>query len=653
MSASAISGKVRFGVFEADLSSGELRKQGIKIKLHDQPFKVLAVLLECPGEVITREQICQRLWPADTFVDSEVGLNSAVMKLRDALGGSAENPRFIETLPRRGYRFIVPVEYLAGVPDTHRPNLPNVGRQQQGEDAAFAAGQPAKTVGESVQGNRTVATDKERIVIEPTAPASRQTSGRSVRGKVAVAVVVLAALAFGVWRRVRPTTGQYSIAVVPLQNLGPDPGNDYFSDGLTDEIINNLSLIDGLEVKSRTSSFTFKNKPRDIRAIGAQLGAKLILEGSVLRAGDKLRVNVQLFRVADDVPLWSGRYDRELKDVFEVQDEISESIVNELRLKLGQGQRRYNTNMDAYDLYLQARTLVNRNPGIDSEMIAQSIPLFQAAIAKDPNFAPAYAGIADAYAYLSATPRTLAPEIAYTKMRVACEKALQLDPLLAEAYACMGLVNSRDRNWEAAEKAFQRAIQLNHNLSRSREDFAIWVLTPLGRLNEAERELRTALELDPLSFRVLNWVDFVLLIANRDDEVLANSHRILSTDPDDFYARQLSGRAWVQKGNLDEGIATFEKLREGSESFLGYAYAKAGRRAEAERIAAQHRDWPWLQALVYAGLGDKDKAIEGLRNMATSKDPRSGIYLLFPEFALLRGDPRLNDIRKALGLPER
>lgn len=445
---------------------------------------------------------------------------------------------------------------------------------------------------------------------------------------------------------------QYSIAVLPLRNLSPEPDSDYFSDGLTDEIISNLSVIDGLEVKSRTSSFTFKDKPRDIHSVGAQLGAKLILEGSVLRAGDKLRVNVQLFRVTDDASLWSGRYDRELKDVFEVQDEISRSIVNQLRLNLGRGQRRYNTNLEAYDLYLRARSLVNGTPGYDAEEIAQSIPLFQAAIAKDPSFAPAYAGIADAYAYMSATPRTFNPETAYSEMRVACPKALQLDPLLAEAYACMGLIDSRDHNWGEAERAFRRSIELNPNLSRPREDFATWVLTPLGRLDESERELRTAIELDPLSLTAMNSLDFLLVIAGRYDEVLSNSRRILASDPENYAAKQLSARAWVQKGDLQEGIATLEKLGKGSPSFLGYAYAKAGRRTDAERIAAQYQDWPWVQALVYAGLGDKDKVLDGLREMAANKDPRSGFYPLYPEFAFLRGDPRLNEMRKELGLPE-
>ena len=643
MATPILSSRVRFGVFEVDLCAGELRKQGIKIKLHDQPLKLLVVLLERPGELVTREQICQRLWPADTFVDWEVGLNSAVKKLRDALGDSAENPRFIETLPRRGYRLIVPVipaEQLGGVPDF-----------QQKHEAAFPADQPGTPTGELAAGNGTVAVGQERIV--PAATTRTVKPGSRILDKVVVVVGLLAALGLGAWWRFGPTpVRQYTIAVLPLRNLSPEPGGDYFSDGLTDEIVSNLSVIDGLEVKSRTSSFTFKDKPRDIHAVGAQLGTKLILEGSVMRAGDKLRVNVQLFRVADDVPIWSARYDRELKDVFEVQDEISRSIVNELRLNLGRGQRRYNTNLEAYDLYLRAKSLLNRTLGWDSEEIAQSIPLFQAAIAKDPSFAPAYAGIADAYAYLSATPRTFNLETAYSEMRVACPKALQLDPLLAEAYACMGLIDSRDHNWGEAERAFRRAIELNPNLSRPREDFANWVLTPLGRLDESERQLRTAIELDPLSLTAMNSLDFLLVIAGRYDEVLSNSRRILASDPENYLAKQLSARAWVQKGDLQEGIATLEKLGEGSPSFLGYAYAKAGRRTDAERIAAQYQDWPWVQALLYAGLGDKDKALDGLRKMAANKDPRSGFYPLYPEFAFLRGDPRLNEIRKGLGLPE-
>jgi TolB-like protein/DNA-binding winged helix-turn-helix (wHTH) protein len=621
------SGRVHFGVFEADLRSGELRKQGIKIKLHDQPFQVLTMLLERPGEVITREQLHQRLWPADTFVDFDVGLNSAVKKLRDALGDSANTPRYVETLPRRGYRFIAPIEGtrvgIVAAQQEHRDRIPS----QHGDDGS---GQVGAVLNLSLR------------------PAGLKPRTRSWR-KAGITATVLAVLATASWWLVRPKSSPYTIAVLPFKNLSSEPDSDYFSDGLTDEIIRNLSLIDGLQVKSRTSSFAFKDKSRNIHEVGAQLGASLVLEGSILRSSDKLRINAQLIRVSDDVPLWSNRFDRALKDVFAIQDEISRSIVNELRLKLGSGQRRYNTDLEAYELYLRAEPLANLPPSDDTKLL-KSIQLFEEVIAKDPDFAPAYAGIAEAYANLSASPRSFSPDEAYTKMRVASEKALRLDPLLAEAHASMGLVYSRDRDWEAAERAFRRAIQLNPNLSRPHVDFATWVLFPLGRLEEALRELRTALELDPLSLNVQNSLNYLLISAGRYVEVLENCRRVLAVDPDDPFAQQLSGRALLQKGRLNEAIAMFEKQDSGP-GFLGYAYAKAGRRAEAEQVAAQYPDWPWVQALVYGGLGDKDRAFEGLEKMAAINDPRVAIYLSYPELALLRGDPRLRELRRKLGLP--
>src|SRR6266849_6159472 len=524
-------GRVRFGVFEVDLRSGELHKQGIKIKLHDQPFQVLAMLLEHPGELVTREQLHHKLWPADTFVDFDVGLNSAIKRLRDALGDSAEDPRFVETLPRRGYRLIAPVENVgSGLVAAQE------GRPSQPEDNA--------------SGKRVPVFDVSR---KPEA-LKRRTPWPWRR--IGIGAAVLAIVATGVWWLVRPKPGPNTIAVLPFKNLSSEPDSDYFSDGLTVEIIHNLSLIDGLEVKSEPSSFAFKGAPRKLREVGSQLGASFVLEGSVLRAGDKLRINAQLVRVLDDIPLWSGSFDRERKDVFEIQNEISRSIVNELRLKLGKGQRRYNTNLEAYDLYLKAETLAN----LHSSELPKSIQLFENVIAKDPDFAPAYAGIAVAYAHLSVNPRGFSPDVAYAKMRPAAERALQLDPLLGEAHASMGLVYSRDHSWEEGERAFRRAIQLNPNLSGPRVDFAVSVLFPLGRLEEAAQELRTALELDPLSLYVRNALDWVLISAGRNDEVLEGCPGVLGESRDAHvvsHLQNLCGRALLQKGKLNEAIAIF------------------------------------------------------------------------------------------------
>jgi TolB-like protein/DNA-binding winged helix-turn-helix (wHTH) protein/Tfp pilus assembly protein PilF len=600
--------KARFGAFEVDLRSGELSKHGIRLKLQDQPFRVLALLLEHSGDVVTREELRQRLWPADTFVDFDTGLNSAIKKLRDALNDKAEAPRYVETLPRRGYRLIVPVENV--------------------EVAAILDLPPR------------LAELKRRFL---------------TRRKAAMAAAVLAVLAIGSWWLFQKSPDTYTIAVLPFKNLSSEPDSDYFSDGLTDEVISNLSVIDGLQVKSRTSSFFFKDKPRNIHEVGAELGARLVLEGSVLRSGNKLRINAQLVRVSDDVPLWSNSFDRELKDVFAIQDEISRSIVNQLRLKLGRGQRRYNTNLEAYDLYLKAQTL-SQNQGLPegrAQMLA-GIGLFQQVIANDSAFAPAYAGLATAYGLLSVTPRSFSPDEAYTKMRAAAEKALQLDPLLAEAYASMGLVYSRDRNWRDSERAFRRSIELNASLSEPRRDFAMSVLFPLGRLGEAARELRKAVELDPLSWQLRDSLDHVLVSAGRYDEVLDNCRRILAENPNDNGAEQLFARALLQKGRLSEATAIFEKQDQagtGSPGFLGYAYAMAGRRAEAEKVAAKYPEWPWVHVFVYAGLGDKDRAFMALEKMAAIHDPRVGVYLTNPELALLRGDRRFTEFRQRLGMP--
>jgi TolB-like protein/DNA-binding winged helix-turn-helix (wHTH) protein len=656
MEAPAHARRIRFGPFEADLYSCELFKQGLKIKLQDQPFQVLAMLVQRPGEIVTRRELRLKLWPADTFVDFDVGLNNAIKRLRTALCDQAGTPRYVETLPRRGYRLIVPVENVEAAQDALARRAPPSGNGSQiaeaaipGTAAAYGQGLLARGADES-RGEATPAGDFPSRRSDPDAWP------RFLRLRtVAVAAAVLAGLAIGSWRMFRASPNNYTIAVLPFKNLNSEPGSDYFSDGLTDEIIGNLAVIDGLEVKSQTSSFFFKNKPENIHDVGAQLGAGLVLEGSVLRSGEKMRINARLVRVSDDVPLWSNSFDRELKDVFAIQDEISRSIVNELRLKLQRGQRRYNTNLDAYDLYLKAQSLT-RNQGLPEgrDQLIAGIGLFEQVVAKDPAFAPAYAGLASAYARLSVTPRSFSPGEAYAKMRDAAEQALRLDPLLAEAYAGNGLVYSRDHNWQESEKAFRRSIELNPNLSDSRTQYAMSALFPLGRLDEAVRELRKAVELDPLSEQTLDLLDHVLVSAGGFDEVLGNCRRILSTHPGDNAAEQLLARALLQKGRLNEATAIFEKQDRdgtGSPGFLGYAYAKQGRPADAEKVAARYPEWPWVHVFVYAGLADKDRTFAALRKMAAMHDPRVGGYLTYPELEVLQGDQRLGEFRQELGIP--
>ena len=431
-----------------------------------------------------------------------------------------------------------------------------------------------------------------------------------------------------------------SIAVLPLTNLSQDPANEYFTDGLTDEIIRDLSIIDGLAVRSQTSSFVFKGKPRNVREAGRQLQADYILEGSVLRSGQQLRINAQFVRVRDDFPLWSGRYDEELTDIFKIQDKISRGIVNSLRLKLGRGRRRYETSAEAYDLYLRDRSLL-RLPGQLPPGARRRLPIpFQDAIAKDPAFAPAYAGLAEAYAYLASILNAEPDDL--VKMRSAAERAIQLDPLLEEAHDALGVVYARDGRWSQSEASFRRAIELNPNSSVARLHFVRNLLWPLGRMDAAIQQLRAAEKADPLSQPLQFVYADVLLAAGRYEE--AAGHCQKSSD-----VTECQGRVLLAEGRIHDAIKSLGSAP--NTRYLGYAYGRAGRREEVEKLAAVSRG-ALQQVLIYAGLGDKDGTLNALDRMTELGPVRVGLTLAGPELGFLRGDPRVKALRKKAGLPE-
>ena len=467
---------------------------------------------------------------------------------------------------------------------------------------------------------------------------------------IVTSAIIALALGALLWWQIPYKSAPIAIAVLPLENLSHDPASDYFADGLTDELIRNLSLIEGLSPRSRTSSFAFKGKPRNVRQVGKDLEVDYIVEGSVLRIGKQLRIDAQLIRVRDDFPLWSGRYDRGLTDVFIIQDEISRGIVNSLRLKLGRGRRRYETSAAAYDLYLQARTMGIQH-GMTGEM--QSVSKFEEAIAKDPSFAPAYAGLAGAHLARSGTDLfDLADELA--KMQAAAEKALELDPLLAEAHGALAMVYARQAQWERSEKSFRHALELDPNDSVLSGNFALCLLFPLGRIQEAIRQLRIAVKNDPLAPRPRYILANALMAARRFDEAAAYCLSL----PDDFTGKyEWLGRVRLGQGRVQEAIQIFEnELQRGVDydlsfrGFLGYAYGRAGRRDEAEKMAAQSSE-PYGQALAFAGIGDKKRTIQALERMSVLGPVRLGRDLTYPEFDLVRGDPRLKVLRKKMGLP--
>jgi TolB-like protein len=480
--------------------------------------------------------------------------------------------------------------------------------------------------------------EEESQVTAPIPEVTRARPGARFWVALGLACLVIGLAAVGWW--IQHRRAPIAIAVLPLENTSHDPANDYFADGLTDELIRNLSIIDGLAVRSRTSSFGIKGRPRNIHDAGQQLQADYILEGSVLRAGQQLRIDVQLVRVHDDFPMWSGRFDRELTDVFAIQDEISLGVVNNLRLKLGRGRRRYETSVEAYDLYLRARALPDQR---SRDQAREAAGIYQQVIAKDALFAPGYAGLASAYAASSAQgfQDDHADELA--EMRAAAEKAIQLDPLLAEAHEALGMEYARDGQWAQAEKSFRLAISLDPSDSVAYCDLTIYVLLPLGQIDEALRQMQIAEKTDPLSPWVQNVLAWALLSTGRYEEAAGHCQKAATA------AADCLGRARLGQGRIDEAIQILAPV---NTRYLGYAYGRAGRREEAEKLAAAAAPNASTQALTFAGLGDKDRTLEALGRLASLGAVRVGRALNSPEFALLRGDPRVKALRKKVGLPE-
>jgi TolB-like protein len=466
-----------------------------------------------------------------------------------------------------------------------------------------------------------------------------------------LAGLVVAATALGSWWIVHKGA-PIPIAVLPLVNLSQNPADEYLADGLTSEIISGLAIIEGLAVRSQTSSFALKSKPRNVRDAARQLQADYIVEGSVLRDGQNLRINARLVRARDDIPIWSRIFEHKWTDVLSVQNEISRGIVNSLRLNLGRGRRRYETNEEAYDLYLHARASMARlSPGSD-----EVIGLFEKAIARDSSLAPAYAGLAAAYAWKSFS-KSGDPnrDEKLQKMQAAAAAAIQLDPLLAEAHSSLGTAFARRGQWEQAAKSFRRALEIDPNSSAAHGHFSRFYYWPLGRIKEAVREARAAVRNDPLSPLAHSELCDVLLTAAQYDEA-ASEGQNASADQEWEWGRVCLGRARFGQGRTAEAIQVLSSVKEWG--YLAYVYAKSGRLAEAQKLMAEapiihpDRRGPHQLAVVFAGFGDRDHAIEQLERLARTGPVRLGFTLNSPEFAFLHGDPRLKTLREKLGLPE-
>lgn len=452
--------------------------------------------------------------------------------------------------------------------------------------------------------------------------------------------------------------------MLPFLNLSSDPADEYLSDGITEETINSLANVEGLRVISQTSSFSFKGKRPVVPEVGARLKVEHVIEGSVRKAGDRLRITAQLIRVADDNHIWSQTYERDMKDVFAVQEEIARNIVNTLRLKLAASGRplvkRYTENVEAYQLYLKGRYFWDKwHP----DEVWKALGYFEQATARDPNYAPAYAGVAFCYQRLLSARGSggrLSAAEGYPRMKAAAEKALEIDPLLAEGHAVLGTYYERQNDWPESERRFRRALEIDPGNVLARRWYGASFLAGVGRTEDAIREVRRSLELDPLSPDGDAVLAEVLLQAGRYDEAAEWCRKALELDPGFPRAQWTLGRVYVQKGMYAEGIQALlsAEKRMGREEYspwLGYAYAVAGQKAEALRILDQaleasrrRRISPLAPALIYAGLGEKDRALELLER---GDEGSRGFDPHAPELASLRSDPRFAALLKKLRLP--
>jgi TolB-like protein/Tfp pilus assembly protein PilF len=564
---------VRFGDFELDQQTGELRKCGTLVRLQEQPLQILQILLEHPGAIVTREELQQKIWPSDTFVDFDHGINNAIKRLRVTLGDTADTPRYIETLLRRGYRFVAKIE--------------------------------------------------------------------------------------------RETPRFRSLAVLPLENLSRDPEQEYFAEGLTETLITTLAKIGELRVVSRTSAVLYKGARKPIREIARELGVDTIVEGTVLRVGERVRITAQLIDAQREAHLWAESYDRHLRDILDLHSELAQAIAREVQVKLTPREeteltQAHRVDPRAYEWYLKGRYHWNRR---SREGLPQGVKCFQAAIAEDPTYAAAYAGLADCltglHCYCLAGPADSGAQAKGPAIQ-----ALELQPGLGEAHASVGWVKMwYDYDFIGAEREFERCIELNPRYATGHQWYAFY-LSMMGRYEEAYAAIKRALRLDPLSI-VIQWsLGFIYWNGRFYDRAIDQLEATLEMDAN--YAPAHATLAWVYrcKGQHELGIAAARKAVECAPgasfylAFLGEAYAAAEKQDEAQKVLAQLRELSKQQYVttyhmgrIYASLGKKDEALAwwetGYRERAS--------WLIFlkidPMLDDFRADPRFQDLMCCMNYP--
>jgi len=522
---------VRFGTYEVSFQSGDVRKSGLRIRVQQQPMKLLEILLEHPGEVVTREELRSRVWPNESFGDFDQALNISIGKLRSALGDSAENPRFIETLPKRGYRFIADVSVVDA--DGHP-------KRQAPIDGDLPGSQEKKTDPEhKIPGAGLAVGPKRRLWPTP-------------RVIVAVALV-LSSLIFFAWRfrsRGPAPAGIRSIAVLPLENLSGDASQNYFADGMTDELITDLAQISALRVISRTSVMVYKGARKPLPQIARELNVDAVVEGTVLRSGDQVRITAQLIEASTDKHIWSQSYEGELRDTLALQNRVAGAIADQIRINLTPQEQAALKNVrvvnpEAYESYLKGRYFWNKRT---ADGLKVALAYFQQAIEEDPKYAQAYSGLADTYALLGDWQyAVMTPKEAFPKAKAAAIRALELDSSLGEAHNSLAFVlDGFDWDFDSAGKEFQQAIELNPGYATAHHWYA-WHMSLLGRFDDAIAEMRKAENLDPLSLIINADLAELLILAHSYDESIRQSRKTIEMDPNFALAHNQLAQAYIQQ----------------------------------------------------------------------------------------------------------
>jgi TolB-like protein/DNA-binding winged helix-turn-helix (wHTH) protein/Tfp pilus assembly protein PilF len=635
---------MRFGTYQVSLQSGEVRKAGLRIRVQPQPMKLLEILLEHPGEVVTREELRSRVWPNESFGDFDQALNIAVGKLRSALEDSAENPRFIETLPKRGYRFIANVSVLEADARPKRPE--SVAGDQPGSQEKKT--EPGLTL--QVAG---LAAAPERLW--PT------------RVVIALALILsLAILSAWLFRSCGPAPARIrSLAVLPLENLSGDPSQNYFADGMTDELITNLAQISALRVISRTSVMAYKGARKPLPQIARELNVDAVVEGTVLRSGDQVRITAQLIEASTDKHLWSQSYEGELRDTLALQNRVASAIADQIRINLTPREQAAlksakAVNPEAYQSYLKGRYFWNKRT---SDGLRAALAYFNEAIDEDPNYAEAYSGLADTYALMGDWQyAVMTSKEAFPKAKAAAIKALELDSSLSEAHTSLGYsLRAFDWDFDSAGKEFQKAIEINPGYATAHHWNAM-NLGLLGRPQEALVEMRKAENLDPLSLIINADLAEFLLLTHSYDESVKQGRKIIEMDSTFAIGHKQLGDAYLLKQMDKEAVAELQEAVRLSGSSpiciadLARAYVASGKMNEALKLLSDlkkssnpsYTNAPQI-AMIYASMGDNDQAMHWLERAYEERFNPS--ILLRSGFDPLRSDPRFEEFMRRIGLP--